>query len=366
MQITGLSYTTTKSGDDLIICVENDSITVVGGANVNFTIDGTLTGGGSESETLPTGIKVKNSIVTAAKTFTGNEINLADYDATKVNAAALSQAVSIIGTAANNSLKGGKGADKISATYTNSTVKGSDVILTTANGNELIFFSNTSYAPLATDLTYDAKITVLTASNKFTGAEIDLANYLSTVTKVNAGSAKNALAITGNANNNSLTGGKGADTIYGGAGNDTLTGGAGNDTLTGGAGADTYFYSGGDNVITDYATVDAIQFDTENISITNRATVGSNVIFTTDAGTLTVKNAKTKKITLLDYDGEDFSYTNSSKNVAEKIWFLEDDNNFVASDIDSITENKFAITEIQSYNEDFAQYENILTFAKDK
>lgn len=62
------------------------------------------------------------------------------------------------------------------------------------------------------------------------------------------------------------------------------------------AGADTYVYSGGDDLITDYASVDAIQFDTMNISITNRATVSSNVVFTTNEGTLTVKNAKTKKL----------------------------------------------------------------------
>ena len=42
LQITGAEYTTAKSGNDLIIGVGNDLISVVGGANVAFKINGTL------------------------------------------------------------------------------------------------------------------------------------------------------------------------------------------------------------------------------------------------------------------------------------------------------------------------------------
>ena len=82
---------------------------------------------------------------------------------------------------------------------------------------------------------------------------------------------------------------------------------------------------------------------------------------------MTVKKGNGKNITLIDSNDKEFTLSTSSKNVAENIWFLEDDNNFVASDIDSITENKFTVTEIQNYNnEDFAQESTLLTFAKDK
>ena len=108
---------------------------------------------------------------------------------------------------------------------TNSTVKGSDVILTTGEGSitvkaakdkaitfiddsgetaDRIFYNDTSYAPLATGLTYDAKRTVLTASSKFTGNEIDLAEYLPTVTKVNASAVSQGVNIVGNDSANSI------------------------------------------------------------------------------------------------------------------------------------------------------------------
>ena len=195
------------------------------------------------------------------------------------------------------------GEDKIKlnpSSITSSSVKGSDVILTTSNGtltvkatkdkiinfvdnngnnSEKIFFAGTSYTPLETGLTYDAKRTVLTASNKFTGNTIDLGEYLGTVSKVNASAISQAVNITGNAENNSIKGGKSADTINGGngkdtifggsgndsiyggtdndklqgdAGNDTLNGGVGNDTLIGGAGSDVFVYESGNDVITDY------------------------------------------------------------------------------------------------------------------
>ena len=101
------------------------------------------------------------------------------------------------------------GEDKIAMSYTSSSVKGSDVILITDDGTltiksvndkvvnftddsgattEKIFFADMSYSPLATSLSYDAKRTVLTASNKFTGNTIDLGEYLGTVKKVNIGS----------------------------------------------------------------------------------------------------------------------------------------------------------------------------------
>ena len=46
----------------------------------------------------------------ASKKFTGKEIDVADYSGvTKVNAASVTQNISIVGSSAANSLKGGKG-----------------------------------------------------------------------------------------------------------------------------------------------------------------------------------------------------------------------------------------------------------------
>ena len=236
---------------------------------------------------------------------------------------------------------------------------------------------------------------ILTATIATAEKEIDLTEeYGNGVLKVDGSKVSDA-TITGNAENNSikagggddeldggegddtLTGGKGDDifiysgveiygndldnSIKGGKGNDILDGGSGNDTLTGGAGADTYVYSGGDDVITDYANVDAVQFDTENITDISREISGKNVIYSTNVGTLTLKNASTKNITLIDSNGDDFTL---NKNVAENLWFMED--NFDNCDLDSIVEEKYSVTEIQTENYNLGREQNILTYCADK
>ena len=54
---------------------------------------------------------------------------------------------------------------------------------------------------------------------------------------------------TGNTGNNVLVGNDGSNVLSGAAGNDTITGGAGNDTITGGAGADTINVGNGNDII---------------------------------------------------------------------------------------------------------------------
>ena len=97
------------SSSNVILRTTNGNITVKNGKGKKITIfdsSGNETSNIYPLETLPAGITVKKSVVTAAKTFAGNKIDLADYAATKVNAAAVSQAVSIVETVAANSLKG--------------------------------------------------------------------------------------------------------------------------------------------------------------------------------------------------------------------------------------------------------------------
>lgn len=429
LQISGAKYTTIASGEDLIFTVGSGKITVVGGTNTTFNIDGTLDSGIdiTPADTLPVGISVKSGFLTASSKFTGSEIDTADYEnVTKINAAALSQAVTIIGSDSVTSIKGGKnsdiitggngkntifggagddsiiggtdndilkgdaGADTISggigkntltggkgndifvygggndliadykpnedkinfnvADIESSTVKGSDVILTTGEGTisikgakdkvvtfidnsgedtELIFFGDTYYVPLETGLTYDAKRTILTASNKFGGNEIDLENYLSSVTKVNASALSKNLEITatdsvtsiksgkgadtissgngkntiyGGADNDSILGGTNEDRLFGDAGNDTLNGGTGNNTLTGGAGADVFIHEDGNDFIADYKPGDDTIILT-NGTVNNSSLKNSDIILYTDDGDITIKGGKGKKITVTDGAG---------------------------------------------------------------
>lgn len=386
-------------------------------ANIAVNIDGTLDSGSdttpadtTPAENLPIGISVKKGVLTASNKFTGNEINIEQYeDVTKVNAAALSQAVTIVGNNSDNSIKAGKGNDTISggsgkntltggkgsdvfvydggndvitdykvgedkinlnlANVTKSSVKGSDVILTTDEGTltikgtkdkaitftddsgadtNLIFFADTSYSPLDDGLTYDAKRTVLTASAKFSSNEIDLGYYLSTVTKVNTSSVKQDLNILGNGNNNSIKGGNGADTI---------NGGEGNDTLTGGTGEDIFVYESGNDVITDYKSgEDKIEI---NGTIYDTSYKGKDVIFKVGNGSLTVKNSKGKEISVTDSNGNSQTYS--------KTFDLLYDNNFMTDDLalDFITEKKFEVQNIRTHNySDLSQ--PVITFGDDK
>ena len=341
LQITGSEYTTAKSGSDFIIGVGSDSISVVGGANVDFKINGTLKGGD--------GISVKNSIVTADKTFTGKEINLANYDATKVNASAVLQAVSIVGTAVSNSIKGGKGADTISGgagndtvslgggndvyiyscgndliqdyksedkiklsggSITGASVSSSNVILNVSSGGKIsvkggkgknitIIDSSgketTNIYPLETiPAGISIKGAILTASTAFKGKEINVADY-DGVTKVNAASLTSGVSIVGDSSANSIKGGKGADTIFGGVGNDTVSLGGGNDV---------YIYTSGNDLIQDYKAEDKIKLS--GSSITGASVSSSNVILNVSSGgKISVKGGKGKNITIIDGTGKE-------------------------------------------------------------
>ncbi|MBR5914480.1 MAG: hypothetical protein IKZ58_08975 [Selenomonadaceae bacterium] len=141
---------------------------------------------------------------------------------------------------------------------------------------------------LPAGLTYDKAKEKITAANNFGGSEIDLADYVSTVTTVDASALTKAININGNGNANS---------IIGGSGNDTLDGGVDNDTLTGGEGSDTFIYAAGNDVITDYTSDDTIKISDK---ITKTTFSGNDVTFAIGSGLLTVKNGKNSNITITD------------------------------------------------------------------
>jgi Ca2+-binding RTX toxin-like protein len=283
----------------------------------------------------------------------------------------------ITGGTGNDTLTGGKGADvflfeggndlitdykagedSILLNYdaiTSSSVKGSNVILTTekgtltikgtkdkaitfidedGNATDKIFFADTSYSPLETGLSYDAKRTILTASSKFEGYMINLNDHISTVAKINASAVNQEIVILGNDLNNSIVGGKNGDLISGDSGNDTLTGGAGNDT---------FYCDSGDDVITDYKAGEDSIIVSEKISKVEYS--GQNVILTYGENTITVKNAKGKEISVTDSSGETQIYSNTLD--------ILSDNNFVTDefgidDVVDVTENNYSVGKIEN------------------
>ena len=346
--------------------------------------------------TAAAGYSIKNSVLTFDKNFSDSKLDLTNYEieVTKIDAYKLTKDIEVIANTSANSIKGGKGndifsgaegndtilggqgndeifggagndtltggtgndvfifeggndfitdytvgKDKISlnpSEITSSTVKGSNVILTTENGtltiksaknkaitfsdkdgntSDLIFYADVSYKKLETGLAYDTKRTFLTASSKFPNYAINLEDYLPTVTKVKAGAVKSSIIINGNDLNNS---------IKSGAGDDILMGGNGNDTLTGGAGADMFIYESGDDVITDYTAGQDTIIASEEIK--NVEYKGQNVIFTVDSGTLTVRNAKDKEIIVSN--GKD-----DGEKIYSRAFEILYDNNFMTDEI---------------------------------
>ena len=184
---------------------------------------------------------------------------------------------------------------------------------------------------------------VLTASTKFTGNKINLTDYAPIVTKVNASALTSGVSIIGSSANNSLTGGKG------------------NDVLTGGAGKDVFVYASGDgnDTITDYtAGQDKIKIKSGTISSCSFS--GKNVIFNIGSGSITVKNGKGKKITIIDANNK--TTTKTYTNLASSADLLDDDN-FISSsaridDISGVTSDNYSVSEIKTFN-----YE---TLAQDK
>ena len=221
------------------------------------------------------------------------------------------------------------------------TTSGNDFIVKVGSGSVTFKDAKNQKPKIAAKSVAPAGISVkgavLTATTAFTDTKIDLADYASTVTKVNASALSRSVYIFGSSASNSLKGGKGADVIFGGAGNDTVSLGGGKDV---------YVYSGGNDLIQDYAAgQDEIYLD--RATITGSSLSGSNVVLKTSAGNLTIKNGKNKNITVLDSAGTKTTkkYSNSGSSA---LWFAEDDTNFISSsaNLDDISAEKFSVTNV--------------------
>lgn len=206
---------------------------------------------GSTTTTDTSGeVTIKGSVLTMSKDYSSDKLDLSKYSSVKtVKATALKKEITIVGNTNANSIISGSGNDILSGGNGNDTLSG-------GSGNDSL-----------------------------------------------SGDNGNDKLIGGNGND-TLIGGSGNDSLSGGSGNDSLSGGSGNDTLIGGNGNDIFIYTGGNDIITDYTTSDKISLG----SAVSKATLsGSNVIFTTTAGSLTVKNGKGKKLNLIDSSGKQYT-----------------------------------------------------------
>ena len=257
---------TSVSGSDVVLTVGKSSLTIKDGKGKKLSI---INSAGKEYDTIVSG-ETKLTVNDKTKSPV-----TADDGIKIIDAAKRTTAVEITGNAIANTINGGSNSDTIHGGAGDDSIvgnKGDDKIFGDA-GNDIIDGGE------GADTLSGGK-----GNDKIFG---DAGND----------------SLSGDAGNDTLSGGKGNDKILGGAGNDSLTGGTGNDTLTGGAGNDIFFYTGGKDVITDYDTNDKISFGTE---ISKSAVKGSDVVFTVGNGSLTIKNAKSKTLNMIDADGKSY------------------------------------------------------------
>ncbi len=371
LSISGSDYSSTKSGNDVIVTVGTGKITLQGAASLSSV---NVIG----KQTDPTKLTVTDK--TSSPVTIGSAVETVDASkrtkAVKITGNALAN--SIVGGSKNDSLYGGKGndsilgnagndklygevgndflwggagndtltggdgndvfiysagkdviadyatGDKISlgAAISKSSVKGSDVVFTIGSGSLTVKNGKGKTLNLIDSAGKESSTIfgndVFTYSNS-SSAKVTLGSSYKTA---DASKRTKAIQITGNdlansivggSKNDSLYGGKGADTLRGGSGNDKLFGEVGNDLLSGGTGNDTLTGGDGDDIFIYSAGKDVIlDYATgDKISlgaaISKSSVKGADVIFTIGSGSLTVKNGKGKTLNLIDSAGKESS-----------------------------------------------------------
>ena len=239
------TYSSQKSGDDVIVTVGTGNVTLQGAANLN-----TLNIAGKKNATLLT---VKNS--TKSPVTVGASVKTID-------ASSRTKAVKITGNDLANTIKGGSGKDTLSG----------------GNGNDKLF-GNAGNDSLSGG---DGKDTLSggTGDDKLFG---NAGND-----SLSGGDGKDTLS--GGSGNDKLLGGSGNDSIKGGSGNDSLWGGTGNDTLWGDAGSDTFIYAKGDgkDVIFGFDSKDTLTLDGLDFTTSYSKSKGT-VTLKFDSGSITFK-----------------------------------------------------------------------------
>ncbi|MBQ9479655.1 MAG: hypothetical protein IJU71_08885, partial [Selenomonadaceae bacterium] len=165
------------------------------------------------------------------------------------------------------------------------------LIVVDESGAELITYAET----LPSGVSYNSSKSALAVSataDLDDDNELRVADYVNKLKDINASSYTGAIVLTGDDKANELRAGSGGS---------TLSGGTGNDKLYAGTGADEIIYSGGNDVV--------YHFNVDNDSVTFEADLtgsrisGSDIVYQTDEGTLTIKNVASYGLTAITING---------------------------------------------------------------
>ena len=369
LSISSSTYSTTASGNDILVKVGDGSIRLVDAKGTTLNIKGTKSAATSLTVTDKT--KSPVTVGSAIKTIDASKRTTA----VKITGNALANTIKgssskdiLYGGAGNDYIFGNAGADKLYGETGNDTLRGNggNDTLTGGAGNDLFICGSgneviTDYATgdrisLASAITKtsvsSSDVVFTLGKNSLTvknakGKSLSMINSagksystivsdLITVTDktkspVTVGSAiktidaakrTKAVKITGNELANTIKGGTSNDTLYGGKGNDYIYGGSGADELYGETGNDTLCGNGGNDTLTGGKGYDLFicgsgkevitDYTTgDKISvasaITKTAVSGSDVVFTLGKNSLTVKNAKGKTLNMISSKGNSYS-----------------------------------------------------------
>lgn len=266
----------------------------------------------------------------------------------------------ILAGSGNDIINGGNGNDYLNGEYGNDTIlagsgndtifggKGNDLLTGGAGADLFIYASgdnndtisdfsssdsislNNSYSTIQSGKNIILKsgtgsITLLNAKGKSLNIKSSFKNYQpsSSQTKTLTNTDDSTFNISGvykavDASSRTqsvyIVGNSYANTIVGGKGDDSIRGNRNHDLLTGGAGADLFIYAFGDgnDTITDYSSSDKISLSSDTWSTVQS---GNDVKITANTGSITLLNAKSKKLNII---------TPTTKNFCEDYWFIED------------------------------------------
>lgn len=340
LSISSDSYSSAKSGDDVIITVGDNNITLNGVANLDEI---NITRTTLVNETIPVDTISKDEVLIIDK----DKISVTLDSIFKVaDASKHIKPIQIIGNDLNNSIVSGKGNDTLNGTKGNNTLtggKGKDIFVHNG-GNDTItdyekgkdkisldtslisnFTVNNKDLTLAfgdnTSLTLDnmadkqisflsgSKTTKITFTNNASldgsgknatlipaATEFSATKY-SKLKNINAESVSSAVSIIGNSKPNRIIAGNNGS---------ILNGGKGKDTLFGGNGTDIFIYSNntGNKIIQNYSPDDIISLTGSQIA--DAYVKSNNVILKVGNKKLTVKDAANKDITIREDDSTKF------------------------------------------------------------
>lgn len=159
----------------------------------------------------------------------------------------------------------------------------------------------------------DSNKTEIALTSDFKEISFDVADYFSTIATIDASHDTKSVKLTGNAK---------ANVIKASGGGGEIIGGKGNDTLYGGSGKDIFVYASGDgNDIIENYTPGKDKIKLSSGTITSASLSGLNVTLKIGStGSITVKNAAGKKITVIDAEGNETSEVYPIKNPLPNGW----------------------------------------------